>query len=76
VHDCGYTLRLLPDRRLVVTAPDGAVLPFLQPGLWQPADTLDPHRRVTATTLPPRWDGTGLDLDHAVWAYLHRAAAA
>lgn len=75
VHRAGHRLVLHPDRRLTVTCARGSLVPWREMPLWRPADELDPHGAITTTTLPPQWDGSGLDLGHAVWSYLHRAAA-
>jgi len=75
VHREDYRLVLHPDRRLTISAAAGSLIPWRDRPLWRPVDELDPYGEITATTLPPQWDGSGLNLDHAVWSYLHRAAA-
>jgi hypothetical protein len=74
VHSQGFRLVLHADRRLSVSTAGGARVlhhPALPTG---DAATLDPGRRVDATTLPPHAVDARLDLHWAVGVLLQQAA--
>lgn len=74
VHQHGFVLTLQPDRRLTVATAGGVPL-LHHPGLpWRPAAELDPHRRITAGTLPPDHVAARIDLGYAVMVLAQQSA--
>ncbi|HVF20288.1 MAG TPA: DUF222 domain-containing protein [Mycobacteriales bacterium] len=74
VHAQGFQLTLRPDRTLAVKTAEG--VPVLHhPALAvQPAESLDPHGLITATTLPPMTTHDRLDLRYAIAVLTQQAA--
>jgi hypothetical protein len=66
VHSQGFQLVLHPDRRLEVHTADGVPVLHHPAQPWGDPQTLDPHRRVSADTLPPVDVSARLDLGYAV----------
>ena len=81
VHEDGFGVQRLPSGELQFTRPDGQVLP-LAAALPSVADdavyrlceqNVDAGGHVDARTLTPNWDGTPLNLGHAI-SVLHPRA--
>jgi hypothetical protein len=73
VHHEGVQLTLHPDRRLEVRDRSNRILDMRVLAAFGDPLTLD-RSDLTATTLPPAWDGSRLDLDHVVWTLMQHAA--
>lgn len=74
IHQYGWQLTLHDDRSLTVMTADGLPLPHRHPLPVAPAAELDPDETITPSTLPTRWSGERMDLDHVVWVMLQHAA--
>jgi hypothetical protein len=73
VHHEGVQLTLHPDRRLEVRDSSMRIIDMRVLAAFGDPLTLD-RGELTATTLPPAWDGSRLDLDHVVWTLMQQAA--
>ncbi|HVF19933.1 MAG TPA: HNH endonuclease signature motif containing protein [Mycobacteriales bacterium] len=74
VHAQGFQLTLRPDRTLTVRTADGVPVIHHANLAPQPAESLDPHGLITATTLPPMVMHDRLDLRYAVAVLTQQAA--
>jgi hypothetical protein len=70
-HDGEFDILPLGQGRFRFRRPDGRTLPpYVTAGRYAPARAPieAEHPQVAADAATSRWDGTSLDLDHAVWA--------
>ncbi len=72
VHEGGFQVERLPGGELEFRTPNGWVIPEAPPLPAVPADE-KAAAPLDAYTLMPNWDGTRLNLDHAIWAMHPRA---